>query len=154
MSKGGQRPMARGKPRRRDAEMEAFWRKMVSQRGESGLTVRAFCKQQGQKQSRFYWWKRQLRRRSREDHGSDRVSRPGGSSESSCPSFLPIRILQNEDSARWASAWRVAAAPLLIGRTRNFRYGEVPSRKSQDAKGSDSTIRCHSEADASPYLRI
>lgn len=94
--------MTRGKPRRRDSAKEAFWRQMVSQWGDSGLTVRAFCEEQGQNESRFYWWKRQLKRRSTENHRSSRVSHPGGSSEGSCPSFLPIQILQEADSARWA----------------------------------------------------
>ena len=94
--------MTRGNPRRRDAEKEAFWRKMVSQWGDSGLTVRAFCEQRGQNESRFYWWKRELKRRSTGDHRSSRASHPGGSSERACPSFLPIQILQKEDSGRWA----------------------------------------------------
>jgi len=48
------------------AERERFWRSMVKQQRQGGLTVRAFCREQGISEPSFYAWRRKLRRRDAE----------------------------------------------------------------------------------------
>ena len=50
--------MSQGKPR--DPRKEQFWRRMLRQWQRSGLSVRAFCDQQGLSQPSFYAWRRTL----------------------------------------------------------------------------------------------
>jgi len=42
---------------------EAFWRRMVQAQSDSGLSIRAWCRDQGLKDTTFYWWRRELTRR-------------------------------------------------------------------------------------------
>jgi hypothetical protein len=43
------------------SEQLAKWRGLVSEQGESGQTVRAFCHDRGLRDSLFYDWKKRLR---------------------------------------------------------------------------------------------
>lgn len=52
--------MARGQ---RDPARERQWRERVVRWEASGLSVRAFCLQQGLIETSFYYWKRELRAR-------------------------------------------------------------------------------------------
>lgn len=52
--------MARGQ---RDPALEQQWRERVAGWTSSGLSVRAFCLQQGLVETSFYYWKRELRAR-------------------------------------------------------------------------------------------
>ena len=60
----------------RSAEKEAFWRMAIHEHQSSGLTIKAFCKQQGISQPSFYAWRRKLKKRDtddespRADHGT------------------------------------------------------------------------------------
>ena len=56
------------KGRGRDVGKERFWRKLLRGREQSGLTVRAFCRQEGLTESAYYFWRSELRRR--DGHGS------------------------------------------------------------------------------------
>jgi len=47
----------------RGATKEAFWRRMVQAQSVSGLSMRAWCRDQGLKDTTFYWWRRELTRR-------------------------------------------------------------------------------------------
>jgi hypothetical protein len=49
--------------RRRDPEREAFWRSVVLRQVASGLSVRAFCRQQGLAESAFHAWRRTIAER-------------------------------------------------------------------------------------------
>ena len=51
---------------RRDAEKEKFWRAAISEAGDSGQCVRAFCRGRGLDENRFYFWRRELRTRDAE----------------------------------------------------------------------------------------
>lgn len=48
---------------RRDPAKERFWREMVGQQGESGVSVRAFCRERQLTESAFYFWRRELKQR-------------------------------------------------------------------------------------------
>jgi len=63
---------------RRDLAREQHWRDVVSEWRASGLSVRAFCSQRQLRESQFYGWRRELRRR------DARPSRP--------PAFVPVTV--------------------------------------------------------------
>lgn len=50
--------------RSRDPKKEAFWRRMIARQPGSGMSVRAWCRKHSVRESSFYWWRRQLARRS------------------------------------------------------------------------------------------
>ena len=54
--------MARGRAVR-DGVKEARWRRIVRGQPGSGLSIRAYCRQHGLKDSAFYWWRTVLARR-------------------------------------------------------------------------------------------
>jgi hypothetical protein len=53
--------MAKGKVR--DKSKEAFWRRTMHRQRQSGLTVRAFCREHALRETAFYFWRRELARR-------------------------------------------------------------------------------------------
>lgn len=50
----------------RDAAKEAWWREQVQVQAQSGLTVRAYCRQQQLSEPSFYAWRKELARRDQE----------------------------------------------------------------------------------------
>ena len=50
--------------RRTDPEKERYWREVVHRQPLSGQSVREYCRETGVKESAFYWWRRELARRS------------------------------------------------------------------------------------------
>jgi len=56
--------MSKMRLRRTDPEKERFWRDLVHGQQRSGQSVREYCRQAGVKESSFYWWRRELARRS------------------------------------------------------------------------------------------
>src|ERR1700679_3327392 len=62
MSKSNNSAAAR---RGRDPKKESFWRERLSHQTRSGLTVRAYCEREALKESAFYFWRREIRRRDR-----------------------------------------------------------------------------------------
>ena len=48
---------------RRDPRNERFWRDALSRWRESGLTIRAYCRQRGLAEPSFYFWRRVLAER-------------------------------------------------------------------------------------------
>ncbi len=57
--------------RRRSAEKEAWWRGHVGRQADSGLSVRAYCRECELSEPSFYVWRRELRKR---DHEADASS--------------------------------------------------------------------------------
>jgi transposase-like protein len=55
--------------RGRDPKKESYWRERLSHQTQSGLTVRAFCERETLKESAFYCWRREIRRRDRQATG-------------------------------------------------------------------------------------
>ena len=53
--------MAKGKERSKSKE--AFWRRLIGRHERSGLTIREFCREHGQRETAFYFWRRELARR-------------------------------------------------------------------------------------------
>jgi transposase-like protein len=67
--------MARGP--RRDRKKEEFWRQRLGAQAGSGLSVRAWCRRHGVRESAFYWWRTRLARR--------KAAAP--------PSFAPVHVV-------------------------------------------------------------
>ncbi len=55
--------------RGRDPKKESYWRERLSHQTRSGLTVRAYCEREALKESAFYFWRREIRRRDRQAVG-------------------------------------------------------------------------------------
>ena len=56
--------MGETRSRRRDAGRERHWQEVIRAQGSSGQSVREFCLQAGVTEASFYWWRRELARRS------------------------------------------------------------------------------------------
>lgn len=69
--------MAKGQER--DPKREAYWRWMVGRWRESGLDVRAFCRQEKLSEPSFYSWRRVLQERDQERHPKQ-------------PAFVPVVV--------------------------------------------------------------
>lgn len=65
----------------RDLEKENFWRGALARQADSGLPVRAFCRQEQLTESAFYAWRRTL---------AERDGRP------LAPSFVPAIVKQEQ----------------------------------------------------------
>lgn len=73
--------MAQGK--RRDPEREARWRAVLARQGESGLSVREFCRRERLPESALHAWRRIIQQR---DAGH---RRPGDATR---PAFVALRL--------------------------------------------------------------
>ena len=61
-----------------DTDRQQFWQRVMEARRESGLSVAAFCRQEGLSEGAYYYWHRKL---------AGGVSQPG---EKSPPAFLEV----------------------------------------------------------------
>jgi hypothetical protein len=95
---------------RRDLKKEEFWRRRLRAQAGSGLSVRAWCRQQDTRESAFYWWRAQLARRAAET-----------------PAFAPVRVVA--DTAPEA-AGRIEI--VLAGNRRVRIVGQVERRMLAD----------------------
>ena len=68
--------MSKTSLQRCDPEKERRWREVVRGHGRSGQSVREYCRGAGVKESAFYWWRRELARRS----GVRKTTRPSPAS--------------------------------------------------------------------------
>ena len=90
------------------SERQIYWEEAMRRWKESGQSVRAFCHNEGVRESAFYFWRRELAQRSHRteaangarpqasplttaSHSSERAS----SRHSSVPSFLPVRVVED-----------------------------------------------------------
>jgi transposase-like protein len=79
--------MANG--RDRDKGLEAQWRRIVRQHARSGLSVREFCGKCKLRQTAFYFWRGELRRRQAEQEQRRSADSP------SAPAFVPVRVQEH-----------------------------------------------------------
>src|SRR3954471_2885423 len=87
--------MARRGGKRRDPAREQFWRRMIQQQENSGLTVPDFCLREGLKDWTFRWWRQELARRDRQPATGPREV-GGGEPTKTAPVFLPVRVVDLE----------------------------------------------------------
>jgi hypothetical protein len=67
--------------RQRDLEKERCWREVLARQASSGLSGRAFCRQEQLAESAFYAWRRTI--------GQRDVQR---ASAKACPAFVPVAV--------------------------------------------------------------
>ena len=115
-----------------DLQKQAHWGEVLRRWKESGKSVRAYCRAEGLRESAFYFWRRELERRSTRS-GVVSQARPKASSlarasrsakRQSPPrrrtaSFLPVRVV--EDAAMEATGG--VEVVLAHGRTIRVRSG-------------------------------
>ena len=68
--------------RRRDPQLEQFWRKQLAAWKRSGRSARDFCASHRLQESSFYGWRRTLRQRDRQPPVAQRL-----------PRLVPLRVL-------------------------------------------------------------
>lgn len=71
--------MSKIRSRRRDVGRERHWQEVIRGQRSSGQSVREYCRQAGVKEASFYWWRRELARRSPAQKRAQPRSRAGSS---------------------------------------------------------------------------
>lgn len=71
--------------RRRSAEKEAWWRSHVGRQAESGMSVRACCRENQLSEPSLYVWRRELRKRDLEGLQSGASGRPQSAEDAPRP---------------------------------------------------------------------
>lgn len=114
------------------SKRQIYWEEAMRRWRNSGQSVREFCRNEGVRESAFYFWRRELAQRSQRTDAVNR-SRPQANPlttasrspkrtparHSSIPSFLPVRVV--EDAA--AEATSGVEIILAHGRTVRVRSG-------------------------------
>ena len=78
--------MAEG--RKRSRRREQRWRRLMREHGESGLTVREFCRRRKVTETAFYYWRRELQRREAELANGSPTDAPA--------SFVAVRLAASD----------------------------------------------------------
>jgi transposase-like protein len=95
----------------RDSGRERFWRAAVARQAKSGLTVRAFCRQEKLRETAFYFWRRTVAERDAKRHASP------------APAFVPVVL-----SDRRVASQAEIAIELRGGRTLRLSDSIPPDR--------------------------
>jgi hypothetical protein len=66
------------------AEKAEFWKLAIAEQGESGLSIKAFCRQQSLSEPSFHAWKRKLKKQSQ---------------SSQSISLAPVRVVSDHDQS-------------------------------------------------------
>ena len=69
--------------RRRDPELERFWRKATREQAKSGQSVRQYCEAHGLSAANWYAWRREIAKR------DDNVA------SASSATFVPVRVMNS-----------------------------------------------------------
>jgi len=83
--------MAKGQ--QRDPKREAFWRRILAKFGKSGLSIRAFCRQEKVTEPAFYAWRRVIQERDAEraqSGGPKRTLAPRRKPQREPAAFVPV----------------------------------------------------------------
>lgn len=64
----------------KDREKENHWREVIARWRVSGLSMAAFCRQEGVPDKKFFWWKRQI------------AGRDGKGIPENKAKFVPVRV--------------------------------------------------------------
>jgi len=93
----------------RRANKERFWRTRVRRWRSSGLSVRAFCEEQGLAEPTFYAWRRILAERDAE-------------CDAAAVHFVPVQVA-SEPSPQLTAATSAVPLELVLGAGRLLRVG-------------------------------
>jgi hypothetical protein len=88
--------------RNRDAGREAAWRRLLAKHGQSGLSVRAFCRPEKLSEPSFYAWRRTI---------AERDGKRGRPTKAS-PAFLPA-VMTSEPRRETAITIDLAGGRML-----------------------------------------
>ena len=75
---------------------EAVWRERLARFGESKLTVKEFCRQEGVSDPSFYQWRKRLEKDPPVLKQTRRIGKRSAKAEKS-QSFVPVRVSSAED---------------------------------------------------------
>jgi hypothetical protein len=96
--------------KRRDPQLEHFWRETLAAWHKSGKPVRAFCASRRLSQASFYGWRRTLRERDRQRSAAPPLPRlvplrvvPGAVLEVVLPTGLVVRVPDGAEAAAVAT---------------------------------------------------
>ena len=95
----------------RDLQRERRWRELVARHASSGLSVRAFCRQEQLNESSFYAWRRTLTERDRETSTVENANLA-----ETTPVFVPA-VVSNEPSPQQPTGEAAIAIELPGGCT-------------------------------------
>lgn len=101
--------------KQRSARKERFWRAMVRQWRQSGLSVRAYCAEHGLSEPNFYAWRRTVAERD-------------AAAEAAAVRFVPVQVTPEPRPAASAIAANLSgsvasAVELILGAGRRLRIG-------------------------------
>ena len=74
--------------RKRSSEKQSQWQDLVERQADSGLSVRAFCEQEGVSENSLYFWRRELPKRKRR---KKQVAR-GRPETTAAFDFVPVQV--------------------------------------------------------------
>jgi transposase-like protein len=99
----------------RDPGKERFWRRTLNQWRRSGLSIRDFCRWQGLSESSFYFWRRTLDERDRQQLRDQ------------TPRFVPLQVLPELEPEPAVSPTEPATSglELLLDNGRVLRVGNT-----------------------------
>jgi transposase len=92
--------MSKQERRGRGAEKERFWRGEVEGQAASGLSVRAWCQQQGLSEPSFYHWRGKLQRRT--PATSPSAKRKKRAKSTVVTNFVPVRLTASTSQVEFA----------------------------------------------------
>lgn len=81
---------------KRNAQKEAYWRKVVKRQARSGLSVRSFCSEQDISEPSFYGWRKKLAQRGQEVEPSPRSPKNGPANSDNGQTFIPLSVADAE----------------------------------------------------------
>ena len=117
----------RGRGRRNDSGKERLWRQRLDGQKESGLSIRAYCRQEGIGEPLFYWWRCEIARRGARGVAKSQRKKPGAAIRGSQPSFAEV-----------LPARQCATAPAATGRP-ELSCAPRRARRPQSSSLSDAT---------------
>ena len=82
-----------GATSRRDPARQRYWRTLLDEQRRSGLTIEAFCQSREVASSSFYYWKRELVKRTTDRQPAERAREAASNrTTTSSPRFLTVQI--------------------------------------------------------------
>ena len=109
----------------RDPQRQGHWEEVMRRWQEGGRSVKDFCRDEGVRESAFYFWRRELARRSQQSVKGARPkarrvtlasrSRPVSPRPGLAPSFLPVRVVED------GMAEAPHAVEIVLGQGRTVR---------------------------------
>ncbi len=127
----------------RGVTKEAFWRRMVQAQSDSGLSIRAWCRDQGLKDTTFYWWRRELIRRDTASNSPAFLSQRPASRVCQQPSRDPAKATVKPSTRKRATSVALLKQAEPIDSSTSFVPVHVANDNTNaDDRGSQIEIMC------------